>query len=430
MVYIYSEHKTKRLQYTCEVLFKSVLDTDFKIVDQSTFEKIENEPKINYSSKIIENAINIVPQSLLFEENIVDQGIQVHWQNNIPYFFKTSQLSEIEYDIFSMLFYMVSRYEEYLPFEPDVHGRFSAKISIAYKANFLELPVVHLWANELIKYVLAKYPTYTFPEKKFSQINSIDIDIAYHVKGKPLTRQLGGFVKSLFRFDFQDIKQRFQFYTTGKDIFDTYYFIEQSIKKSNIPTVFFIELGKHGKFDKNLPLNSILKNLIHRLSKIGEVGIHPSYQSNSNIDELKREINSLSKVLEKKTTLSRQHFLKLLFPATYENLIANGITTDYTMGYADQIGFRAGMCVPYPFFNLKMNEIRPLTLVPFQIMEGTLKDYMQLDMENAIKKVKEMKENIKSVKGTFVSIFHNSTLSNEGEWKDWIKIYENILSND
>jgi len=424
MVYIYAEHITNRLQYTCEVLFKSVLDTDFKIVDQSTFEKIENQPRINYSSKIFENTINIIPHSLLFEENIVNQDIQVHWKNNIPYFFKTSQLAEIENDIFSMIFYLASRYEEYLPYEPDVHGRFTAKNSIAYKANFLELPVVHLWANDLKKYMLAKYPTYTFPESKFEQINTIDIDIAYHIKGKPLTRQLGGFIKSLFKFDFQDIKQRFQFYTTGKDIFDTYDFIEQSIKKSNIPTLFFIELGKHGKFDKNLPLNSILKNLILRLAKIGKIGIHPSYQSNANPEELKREVNSLSKVLDKKITLSRQHFLKLHLPKTYENLIANGITTDYTMGYADQVGFRAGMSMAYPFFNLEMNEIRPLTIVPFQIMDGTLKDYMQLDVENAIKKMFEIKEKVKSVRGKYITIFHNSSLTNKGEWQGWLSTFD------
>lgn len=430
MVFIYTNQITNRLQYVCNVIFKVILECDYHFVDLFDFEKIENQPKINYSSKTFENAINIFPHSLLFEENIANQDNQIHWKYNVPYFFKTSQLTEIEYDIFSMVFYMTSRYEEYLPFEPDVHGRFTAKNSIAYKANFLELPVAHLWSNVLKKIILTHFPSYNFPEKKFTQINTIDIDIAYKIKGKPLKRQIGGFIKSIFRFDFQDVKERIQFYISGKDVFDTYSFIEQSLIKSNIPTVFFVELGKYGKFDKNLPLNSTLKNLILRLSKMGQIGIHPSYQSNSNPEELKHEINSLSKVLDKKTTLSRQHFLKLHFPETYENLIANGVTSDYSMGYADQIGFRAGMCVAYPFFNIELNEIRPLTIVPFQIMDGTLKDYMQLDIENALIKVEGIRANTKSVNGTFVSIFHNSSLTEKGEWSGWTKIYKNILSND
>src|SRR5205814_2896242 len=109
--------------------------------------------------------------------------------------------------------------------------------------------------------------------------------------------------------------------------------------------------------DKNTPVESKkLQSLIKNLGDYAEVGIHPSYGSNSKEGQLKKEIDRLSKILHKDVHKGRQHFLKLSLPETYRNLIELDITEDYTMGYAFQPGFRASICMPFNFYDLD-NEI-------------------------------------------------------------------------
>ncbi len=427
MIYIYSNSITSRLEYTLEVVFKTILQVAYQLVDKESFNKETLHPKINYSQEKLANSIWMQPHSLLFETDIKPQDIAVSYQKEIPFFFRTSEVADFKFDVFASSFYMLSRYEEYLPFTADEHARFPADKSLAFKANFLQKPVVHLWAKELRDAILKQQPNFLFPTRIFTQLNTIDIDIAYSFKGKSLKRQLGGFLKSIVTLNFSDFSNRISHFFGAKDPYDTYAMLKEIQDTSNAKSIYFFQVGKHGVYDKNLSLNKLMKQLITKVSNYATIGIHPSYQSNSQFNILMDEKNSLEKILSKPVTKSRQHYLKITFPETYENLISIGIKEDYSLGFAQEIGFRAGMAIPFPFYNLEINKRRPLVLVPFQIMDGTLKDYLQLSPDQAKDKVQEIKETIKSVNGQLVSIFHNSSLTNQDEWKDWQDVYIEVL---
>ena len=353
MIYILTEKGSNRLEYISEVIFKYILKVDFKIVDKS-FKNFEDNPVINYSPEIQLGLINIVPHTLLFENDIRTQDITLTFKKEVPYFFKTSDEATLQYDVFASSFFLISRYEEYLPFVPDTHGRFPAKNALSYRAGILKKPVCHLWAERIKKEILKKYPDYNFPITAFHQINSIDIDTAYAYKGRPILWQIGSITKNLVTFNFKEIKNKLQYYFLGIDPYNTYSYLKQQVTTSGLPTLFFLELGKYGKHDKNIPFNPTYKKLVSKLSGWGKIGIHPSYQSNKDSNLLKKEKDKLSVFLKEEVINSRQHYLILKFPETYENLIINGIRYDYSMGYADETGFRSGMCVMYPFFNLVM----------------------------------------------------------------------------
>ena len=423
-IVIFSPKINTRLKYTCDVLFKSVLAIDYKLIDDLNS---QDKPHINYSDDKLSETLSIKPHALLFEADIKPQNIIVTYKNDIPFFFKTSDTQVIDYDIFASTFYMASRYEEYLPFTPDKHGRFKVESSVAYKAGFLHLPVIHLWAETLKEALNVQFPDIQFPKQTFKQINTIDIDVAYAFKGKPWIRQVGNILKSAVTFNFKELKYRWNYWVNGVDYLDTYDYIIHLAKSSQKPLIFFFEVGKYSKNDRNIPLNNVYKTLIKRLSTVGSIGIHPSYQSNVKTDQLPELIQSLSNVVDQKITKSRQHFLLLTFPETYERLIANGISEDYSMGFSDKIGFRAGLCVPFPFFNLKTNEQRPLTIIPFQVMDGTLKDYMNLSISEAKEETLKLKQQVENIGGTFVSIFHNSSLTDSGEWEGWLEVYEAMI---
>jgi len=325
MIYIYSHTTSSRLAYTLEVLFKTILQVEYKLVDKETFVENSNYPKINYSEEKIGDAIWIQPHSLLFETDIKPQEIAVTQKEEIPYFFLTNELADFQFDVLASSFYMLSRYEEYLPFSADKHGRFTAQASLAYKANFLEKPVVHLWAKQLRKALLQQKPNFLFPTHIFTQINTIDVDIAYSFKGKSLQRRLGGCIRSVFTFNGLDIKNRIKYLFGGKDPYDTYTILKEIQDTSNAEVLYFFQVGEQGAYDKNLSLNASMRKLILKVAAYANVGVHPSYQSNENKELVDNEKNALSEILEKPVTKSRQHYLKMSFPDTYENLIVIGI---------------------------------------------------------------------------------------------------------
>jgi muramoyltetrapeptide carboxypeptidase LdcA involved in peptidoglycan recycling len=168
-----------------------------------------------------------------------------------------------------------------------------------------------------------------------------------------LVRTVGGYLKSLSQLDFKAISQRSKVLLGfEKDPYDTYDFQLEIQHKYNLKTLYFILFATYGKNDKNVPITSRkFCELIKSISDNAEVGIHPSYGSNYSQDRLPKEIKRLSKVLNREITKSRQHFLKLSFPETYHHLLELGITDDYTMGFASEIGFRAGICDSFNFYD-------------------------------------------------------------------------------
>ena len=425
MIIIYSDTISPRLVYTLNVLFKYVLGVDYKLTRDFKYFKRSLLFKINYSSKAVEDSLQIVPSILLFEKGYKEQIINVEWEKDIPFFFKTK--GDLPFDILASTFYMISRYEEYLSFEPDVHNRFKAEDSLAFKQGFLKKPVVNLWAKKLQETLVKLFPNIVFPKKEVSYLNTLDIDMAYAYKAKGVFKFLGGFVKSIIKNNKEDIENRKLYLRTKKDPFDTYDFIKNC--SENIKTHYFFLLGDRGQYDPNIHYYKRgLKKLILKLNKEHEIGIHPSYQSNKEPKRVLKEIKRLEKILKEKVEISRQHFLKMSFPETYENLINQNIKKDYSLGFASQIGFRGGICSVYPFYNLETELQRPLWIVPFEVMDGTLNNYLSLEPVQALKEVESLIAEVKNVNGLFVPLWHNSSLSETGDWKGWRQVYKEMLT--
>ena len=55
---------------------------------------------------------------------------------------------DLGYDIFSSVFYFISRYEEWQDFEKEKHGRFDLQQSILFKDQQHLKPVLNIWIEE------------------------------------------------------------------------------------------------------------------------------------------------------------------------------------------------------------------------------------------------------------------------------------------
>ncbi|MBN2519069.1 MAG: polysaccharide deacetylase family protein [Bacteroidales bacterium] len=425
MLLVYSENITNRLLYITNFIFNE-LGINFKLITNINEFNEYNGQKLNYTSKSYENSLQIIPHPLLFENSIKKQKIIIE-KNNYPYFFQTK--GDFPFDIFAASFYLISRYEEYLPHEKDFHGRFLAKNSLAYKNNFLQIPVVDIWINELKNILIKKFPEIKFNRKQYIFSPTVDIDIAYLSPfSKGFLRGILSILKNIFYLKFKELSVQLNiiFKNTG-DRFDTYLQLENIHNQYKLTPVYFVSTGKYGKYDKNIPVNNKYFNKLMNTIGNNEIGIHPSYKSNNNIKILKNEINSLSLKCNKIITKSRQHFLILQLPETYRNLIKAGITEDYTMGYAEEIGFRAGTCSPFYFYDLPEDKETKLKIFPFAIMDATLIEYKNSDKEDIIELIKKITKEVKKVNGTFITIWHNTTLSGLYAWKNWKDFYKELV---
>ena len=428
-ILIYTHQITNRLNYIFQLMFADMLNVQIRITDSeedfSAFEGV----KFSYSKKKINDELYFQSSSLLFETGIKEQQIHTFNYNDDCCFFDVGGGSALPFDPFAASFYLVSRYEEYLPHIRDEHDRFLAKESLAYQKEFLNRPLVNVWAKEIKRIIQDHYPDFTFPEQKFSYVSTIDVDNAYAYKNKGIVRVLGGLAKSVLQGDFQELRKRISV-LSGKtqDPYDTFDYQLTIHQQFNITPIYFILLADYGVNDKNIPVrNREFKSLIKSLADYYPLGIHPSYASNADADILKKEIGRLKEITVRNVTKSRQHFLKLSLPDTYRNLVDNDILEEYSMGYADQSGFRASICTPFKFYDLDTEAATNLTIYPFTVMEATYQYYKQLQPEEALKEIMELMKTVKEVQGNFISVWHNESLSDEGIWKGWKMVYEKMI---
>lgn len=429
MILVYTHKITPRIRY----IFKHILTRTLLIpVDFTT--KIEefvahNGPKLSYTKTPLGTEFFIKSNDLLFEQGVNDLDITVQKWDDVPCFFATNIKSIIPFDIFAASFYLISRYEEYLPHVKDKHNRFSAEQSLAFKKKFLEKPVVDIWAYKFLELLKQKFPDYKYKTRAYNFISTIDVDNAFAYKHKNLVRNVGGFLNDLSHFKILNVWNRFVVTLKIKsDPYNTFQKILQLKKDYNVKTIFFFLIGDYTTFDTNISASKQqYKLLIKDVQDYASVGLHPSYFSMQKIETLKKEKIRLEKIVNKPISKSRQHYLRFSLPETYQHLIDLGVEEEHSMGYASHTGFRAGTCTPFYFYDIDFEIQTPLKVYPFAVMDTTLNDYMKLTPKQSLGKIRDLRNEVKAVNGTFITLFHNETLSDYLRWKGWKRLYESTL---
>jgi len=335
------------------------------------------------------------------------------------------------FDLFTASFYLVSRYEEYLPYEKDQHDRFPAKASIAYQSGFLQKPVINIWAKKLLSILQKEYPRLeSKPIHSYSFAPTYDVDIAFTYLNKGFLRTLGGYFRHLRQLDIGQIYERSKvLLTLQNDPYDNFKYQKEIHQQyNNLNASYFFLLGEYGTYDKNIAVDRWrYQNLIQSTCDHYDIGIHPSYKSNQDEAIVEKELKLMSSFVKKDIIRSRQHYIKLHLPTTYQTLLDLEITKEYSMGYPEEIGFRASIASSYDFYLLNKEIKVPLRIYPFCIMDVTLKDYKNLDPETAIQQIGNMVDEVKAVDGFFSTVWHNHSLSEIDGWEGWRTVYESLF---
>ncbi len=331
-------------------------------------------------------------------------------------------------DLFAFAFICLSRYEEYVIGDVDEHNRFISTSSFLSKENVLQHPIVDyvlLWFIALVK---AKTNVTLELGQHRSTHLTFDIDHCWKYQHKGPVLNLLGIGKDLITFRFGQLKERLKVLTNNKiDPYDISLWLD---RYDTSDTIFFFLLNNRNTYDKgHHPDNPRLKSQIKTLQETYEIGIHPGYYTMSNEQRMAEQFDYLVAITTTKPTLNRQHYLRLKFPETYRQLLQLGIKQDYTMGYADNLGFRAGTSRPFYWYDLLAETETSLQIQPFILMDMTLYKYLQFGEEQAEKAAAKLYSRCQSVNGTFRFIWHNSSPIWEKPWNKYQRMFDQYVDS-
>ena len=192
--------------------------------------------------------------------------------------------------------------------------------------------------------------------------------------------------------------------------------------------LFFALLADYSQYDKPLNyLNPHMRSLLQHLGDHAKMGIHPGYGTLEEPAKADVEVKRLEQILHRAIVRSRFHFLRLRLPQSYRILQHAGIRHDYTMGYPDAIGFRAGISGTYPFYDLERDQETEMMIHPFCVMDTTMQKYLALSPEEAVEAYGRLIADVRAVGGTYCCIVHNQNLSELFGWQGWRAVYERML---
>ncbi|OZV66872.1 polysaccharide deacetylase family protein [Winogradskyella aurantia] len=429
MLLVYTHKITPRLTYTFKHICKRILGLEVRFTSKVEDFIAHDSLKMSYTKQALSNELFVKSNELLFEQGLSDFDINVHQWDNTKGFFVTSERSDLPYDIFAASFFLLSRYEEYLPHVKDAYGRYTVKESVAYKNRFLNQPVIDIWAYKLKDILKERFPEFQFSKREYQVWPVIDVPMAYYFRQKGLLRTLGGTLNDIARFKLRQLYERYSVLMGFKrDPYDTFKWVITKQKQHNFKFTVLFLIGNYSTYDKNINTNKkAFVSLIKSVADYCNVGLKASYFALDDISILKQEKIKMEGIINRELVAVRNSFSKLNLPKSYRNLVELEIHQDFSMGYIDTLGFRAGTCTPFQFYDLDYEIQTPLQINPYQCLDFALLKYNSyLDKKEHLEKL--MSE-IRAVNGTFIPIFHNYTFSDLDRWKDFKPLFNLILES-
>jgi uncharacterized protein DUF7033 len=428
---LYAPHITPRLRYIVDFCSKELFDLPIRITDDRVEFDATEGPRINYSGETIAHAFFISPAGLLSGSGITPQVVTCFEVNGRKAFFPTE--GDFPFDIFSAAFFLLSRYEEYLPHEKDEYGRFSHTGSLAWREGFLDTPLVNYWLLDFRDALVRHYPDINFRHPAFKFIPTYDIDSAYSFRYKGWWRNLGGALRSVVKGQWEAMSERISVLEGRRpDPFDAYEWMDALHLYCRLrPYYFFLVAARRKGVDKNLPLSSPdFQELIQYHAAGYRLGIHPSWQSGDNADLLREETEWLEVISGQSITRSRQHYIRFTLPETYRLLLKNRINQDFSMGYGTTNGFRASVAASFYWYDLEREQATPLRIFPFCFMDANSYYEQKYTPASAMGELMHYYRQVKKVNGLMITIWHNSFLGTDPAFAGWREVYEVFLKDE
>jgi len=359
---VYVPLLTPRIKYIFNFIFNDILQTQVGFSSNLAEFRSSILPKISYADRPVANEPFFKHSDFLLSHTISPPTIKTTTFGDmiVPFAIDNSVLP---FDVFAASFYFVSRFEEYLPFQPDGDDNYPAELSLQSKLKLLEFPVIDGWALMLKNLLLKHYPTLYFAKKEFEFTPLICL----YGNERPGTALLISKAMKIF----------------GKLPF----------------------LNKKPSEPKPGGLRLFL-NEQHEHFHLNPIYFH-------------RPALEVVMVCDKHIT----------FPKSYLHLLKNGVMKDFRMGYSRTIGFRAGTCTPFFWYDLQLEKTTHLLVHPVAINDTILKQSRTFNIDEILNKWGRIIENVKLLNGHFYLLWHKETLPEFGKGKVGRRLYQQLLAN-
>ncbi len=358
----------------------------------------------------------------------------------IPILFGEDQIDvssnriECGVDIFAGAFFMLTRWEESVLQDEDLHGRFPAAAALAVRSGFILRPIVDEYVALLRKwFVQLGYPMHP-PEAAFRVVPTCDVDIPYYWLRQPAWKVIAGEWLKDKRVDtIRKARKKINAVRANaeQDPYDRFADMMDLAEQAGLRMQFNMLVGGITRYEGFYALSDQrIQRLISTFKQRGHpVGLHPSYNAYLDARQIREEKKFLEKTLNHPVTASRQHYLKISIPKTWTFLSDAGIREDSTLGYAAEPGFRCGTSRPFPVFDIHQRVALPLVERPLLIMDVSLRHYKNLTPAAAMVLIDAIHAQVKKHRGELIFLWHNANLGEVEGWSAWYPVFEYLMSS-
>lgn len=417
MVLIFLHKITTRKQYIFRHIFKRLLEFPFQFTsDLSKFIAHEG-PKLSYGNKPLGEEFFIWSQGLLDEVGIDDHEIEIHKWNDLPIFFKAPERSDLPFDVFAASFYLITRYEEYLPQVKDTLGRFAASSSIASQNHFLEIPVIDLWIEKFREELESRFEITLSRKRETQIITAIETASVYQYRNRALIPVIKSFYESIKGFKLRKIfRQIGVHFRLTKDPYDVYEIMLRVYKESiaTLPkrlkrarrVLYLFHLGDYNNVNDGVSYRTrSYRELIKHIADYLEIGLRFSYGIDGH--KINKESERFEYITNRPLHKTMTAFSKISMPGHYKQLVDMDTIEDYSMGYTNVPGYRASTSHSFFFYDLDYEVQTPLRVFPYALHYRSIEHFMLNGQQSIIDTLLQYADR---TSGNFIVIFDNAQL--------------------
>ena len=434
--------------YILGVLLGEFLGLEYQVVEHDGLHveiaKIDSATKLTLDTSFFNSASQgdwlkseSMPILPLQTWNPADDGLHVDLVEEIlPVLYgkaglvKNSNHWHLNVDIFGAAFFMLSRYEELITQDRDQHDRFPATASVAFKANFLDRPIVNEYLEVLWECMRSLWPELKREKRYFKKVITCDVDFPYDLVARSLS-------KTIVRVGARVVRDRSYCvalkdgvnYITSKFgcyFFDNYYnnlkwIMDTNEKAGNKVAFYFIPKITSEEFDcQSLISQPRVRKLLKEMNDRGhEIGFHPGYMTYQSDSAFHESSQFLRQTLGEEGIVQsniggRQHYLRWDASRTPMLWESAGYDYDSTLSYADKVGFRCGVCYEYNMYDLVNRKSLKLKQRPLIVMDASVISHKYEGLgytDEALSRCLYFKNIVRKYSGDFVLLWHNTSFT-------------------
>lgn len=411
---IYTPKLTSRIQYIFDFIFKGILKSQIEYTtDRAAFIRRDGA-KVNYSEAQIDGSVFFHQTPFLLETriNAFKPGFTGFGNGKAPFPVNDSALP---FDVFAAAFYMLTRYEEYY-FKSPEGAPFSWHDSLQHKCKILDQPVIDEWALLIKNLISNRFPEKIFATRNFLHLPVVRVDL-YPLPANGLLNKSTTFLKSLVHKDGRALL--FDALTgMANDADNNLLFANELFRTHKITPFYFID-KVHGEIEP-----AAFKALLEKVTVAANFGIlRPS-----ELPSQKKSLSAAAKIFDELAISNDPATLQLdglLLPDGYLQLLESKIPVDFSMGYSDRTGFRAGTCTPFDWYDLQVEKKTALKVYSYCMTDTALQ---LLGLTEAKETCTALIDRLKVVDGLFCSNWSLKSLSENAKFKKWKSLYSSIVT--